>query len=97
MTARRRDIDYERGGINLPDSKSGEPQWLALSAPAMAIIQVTPALTGNPYLLPSTRKEKHHLVNVDDAWWRVRDRASVTRWAEDAEPSVSGLVTRLQE
>ena len=95
LSARRRDVDYERGGIRLPDTKANEEQWLPLSAPAMAIIQATPAMEKNPYLLPSTRTSGGHLVNVKDAWHRVRDRASVQRWAEDADPIVSGLVARV--
>ena len=95
LSVRRRDVDYERGGIRLPDSKTGDEQWLSLSAPAMAIIQATPSMEGNPFLFASTRKKGGHLVNIKDAWGRVRERASVQRWSDDADPIVSGVVARV--
>ena len=43
---RKRDIDWQRGILTLPETKSGEDQTIPLSASALAIIQAIPAQEG---------------------------------------------------
>ncbi len=77
LCARRdTDIDFSRGVLRLPHTKSGEEQSASLSAPALAIMQATPAMEGNPYLLPGALKGRH-LVNIDRPWRRIRKRAGI--------------------
>ena len=66
LQAERADIDWNAAQLHLPDTKSGEEQFVALSAPALAILQAVPAMEGNPYLLPGAKKGRH-LVNIDKA------------------------------
>ena len=77
LTVRRHeDIDWTRGVLRLPSTKSGEEQSASLSGPALAIMQATPAIEGNPYLLPGAKKG-HHLVNIDLHWYRIRKVAGI--------------------
>ena len=73
---RHEDIDWTRGVLRLPETKSGEEQSASLSGPALAIMQATPAMEGNPYLLPGAKKG-HHLVNIDLPWRRIRKAAGL--------------------
>ncbi len=73
---RDEDIDWTRGVLRLPSTKSGEEQSASLSGPALAIMQATPAMEGNPYLLPGAKKG-HHLVNIDLHWYRIRKAAGI--------------------
>lgn len=76
LRARWDDVDWTRGTLKLPDTKSGEEQAVTLSAAALAILQSVPRLDGNPFILPGAISG-HHLVNIDKAWRRVRKRAGV--------------------
>lgn len=76
LQARRADVDWDRGVLRLPETKSGEEQSVPLSGPALAIMQALPQLEGNPYLLPGAKSE-HHLVNVEKPWRAIRKRAQV--------------------
>ncbi len=94
LAARRRDIDWQEGTLRLPDTKSGEPQNVPLSAAAQAILRALPAMSGNPYLLPGGKKGAH-LVNINMAWRRVRKVATVRLWATSKDKRVSALIERL--
>ncbi len=76
LKVKRRDIDWKRSILTLPDTKSGEEQTVSLSAPAMGILKATPKAEQNPYLLPGRIKGKH-IVNIDKAWRRVRANAKM--------------------
>jgi integrase len=76
LEARWADIDWTRGMLRLPDTKSGEEQSVALSAPALAILQAIPRMEKNPYILPGLKKGKH-LVNIDKPWRRTRKAAGI--------------------
>ena len=71
LQARRADVDWRRGQLKLRETKAGEEQVVALSTPAIAILQAIPPMAGNPYLLPG-KKAGHHLVDIDSPWRRVR-------------------------
>jgi len=76
LQARWEDIDWDRAQLRLPETKSGEEQAIALSAPAIAILQATPKLPENPYILPGARKGQH-LVNINKPWGRIRKDAGL--------------------
>ena len=76
LEARWDDVDWTRGTLRLPQTKSGDEQLATLSAPALAILQATPRLDDNPHILPGA-KPKCHLVNIDKAWRRIREAAKV--------------------
>ena len=93
-TAKWKDIDWDRGVLRLPETKSGEEQDAVLNAPALAILRSIPRLAGNPYILPGS-KPRGHFTNIDRPWRRIRSRASVDLWQHDQDSQVSGLVERL--
>ena len=76
LAVRRDEIDWSRGVLRLPHTKSGQEQSASLSGPVLAIMQATPAIEGNPYLLPGAKKG-HHLVNIDLPWRRIRTAAEI--------------------
>lgn len=76
LEAKWTDIDWHRGVLGLPDTKSDEEQFASLSAPAMAILQAIPRIEKNPYILPG-RKRGQHLVNLDKPWGRIRKAADL--------------------
>jgi integrase len=73
---RDKDIDWNRGILTLPNTKAGEEQYVALSAPAMAMMLGLPVVQNNPYLLPGAKKGRH-LVNIDKPWRRIRAAAGL--------------------
>ena len=94
LAAKWRDIDFARGVLRLPKTKSGDEQSVPLSGAALAILQSVPRQEGNPYLLPGA-KERKHLVNIAKPWNRMRQAATVHSWAEDDDPLISNLVAEL--
>jgi integrase len=93
-TAKWKDVDFERGVLRLPETKSGEEQNAVLNAPALAILRSIPRLDGNSYILPGS-KPRGHLTNIGRPWRRIRARASVDLWQHSQNSQVSGLVERL--
>jgi integrase len=57
LTARRDYIDWDRGLMFLPDSKTG---WktLYLSEVSLALLEDLPKVAGNPHIIPGEGKEK---------------------------------------
>ena len=76
LQARWDQVDWDRRILNLPDTKSGEAQTIALSQPAIAILQATPGIEGNEHIFPG-KKTGRHLVNIDKPWGRIRKAAGV--------------------
>ncbi len=93
-TAKWKDVDWDRGVLRLPETKSGEEQDAVLNAPALAILRSIPRLDGNPYILPGS-KPRGHFTNIDRPWRRIRARASVDLWQHSQDSQVSDLVERL--
>lgn len=76
LKAKREDIDWNRGMLRLPDTKSGDEQWATFSSVALAILRAIPVQDRNPYFFPG-RLKGQHLVNIDKAWRRVRKAAGI--------------------
>ena len=74
LGAKWEDVDWARAQLRLPETKAGEEQAVSLSAPALAILQALPRQEGNPYIIPGGKK-RHHLVNLDKPWRRIRTAA----------------------
>jgi integrase len=68
-------VDFERGLLNLPDSKTG---WkpIHLSPPALELLTNLPKVASNPYVIVGN-KPGTHWVNLRKSWVRVRDAAEL--------------------
>ena len=101
LAARWDHLDWERGELRLDDPKNGKPFYLALPAPALALLHSLPRTPGNPYILPGRGPRKGtpevqapaHLVNVEKPWARVKLTATLAAWRED--PDAAALIDRL--
>jgi integrase len=63
-------IDFERGCLVLPDSKTG-PKIVPLGAPALRAVAELSRQQGSPYVLPAERGNGH-FVGIQKPWQRVR-------------------------
>ncbi len=74
-------VDFERGCLRLPDSKTG-PKTVHLGPPALELLADLPRFTG-PFLFPAVRIARAgeagpgHFVGIYDVWHRVRVRAGI--------------------
>lgn len=76
LTLRWQWIDMERGVARLPDSKTGA-KTLYLNAPALAVLNETPQLEGNPFVICG-EKPGAHLVNLQKPWRSIREAAGLS-------------------
>jgi integrase len=74
LRARWDDIDWARKELKLPDTKAGRVHYVLLSGPALTILRNLPRMEDNPHILAG-RRDRHHLVNIDKPWRRVRQSA----------------------
>lgn len=69
-------IDYDRGMIRFPDSKSGA-KVTPLPSPAVDILKGLKRRKGNPYVFPAIRGDEGHIVGLSKAWGAVRTAAKM--------------------
>ena len=67
LRARWDEIDFERGLLNLSDSKTGK-KAVHLSAPALEILNGLPQLADNPHIVPSSVKEGESRYDLKKPW-----------------------------
>ena len=67
---RWRDVDFERGLLLLPDTKTGKKTF-PLARPVIDYIASLPRIEGNPYVLPGDVEEAH-FVGLQKIWTRIR-------------------------
>jgi integrase len=75
LTARWEWIDFERGLLNLPDSKTGS-KAVYLSPAALAVLSAIPRLDNNPFVIAG-KKEGQRFVGLRRVWVRVRTAAKL--------------------
>ena len=89
------DVDLEGRTLTVPRRKGGDPRVFALSAPAVAILEALPKMSGNDHLIPSPRLSDKPLSDhaIDAAWKRIRQRAGVKNLTlHDFRRSVSSMM-----
>jgi integrase len=79
LHTRWEEVDFERGVIFLPDSKTGKKP-IYLSAAALAILTALPHLEGNPFVIPG-EKTGQPRVDLKRPWAAVTTAAGLTACA----------------
>lgn len=69
-------VDFEMGGLRLPDSKTGA-RVVLLGAPALELLARQRRIEGNPYVLPG-RKSCLPFIGVPHVWNRIRAKAGLS-------------------
>jgi integrase len=77
LHARWEFIDFERGVIFLPDSKTGKKP-IYLSAAALAVLSTLPHLEGNPHIIPGERAGQPR-ADLKRPWAAVTKAAGLDR------------------
>ena len=75
LTAKWDYVDFERGYLRLPDSKTGA-KTIPLGAAAAELLSGLPRIEKNPYILPGERAGAHY-VGIQKVWEGVRERAKL--------------------
>jgi integrase len=75
LTLRWKDVDVERGLLDLPDSKTGRKQ-IVLSGPSLRLLQAASALAIGPWVVPG-KDAGRHLYSLNCAWRRIRAAAGL--------------------
>jgi integrase len=68
-------IDFERGCLSLPDSKTGA-KTVPLGAPALRALAALLRQESRPYVLPAERGDGH-FIGIQKPWQRVRGAAGL--------------------
>jgi integrase len=68
--ARWEHVDFQRGVLLLPDSKTGA-KAVPLAAPALEVLSTLPRDDRSPWVFPAARGEGHH-VGVPKVWRKLR-------------------------
>ena len=76
LNAKWSDIDWKQRTLSIPKTKNGEALLAPLSHAAISRLKAVPQLQGNPYIICG-RKAGQHLVNLTDAWSRIRTAAGL--------------------
>jgi integrase len=74
-------VEWEAKRLRLPDTKSGEEQFIPLSGAALAILEATPRVHVSPFLFPGLRKRGHEprpIANLSDPWKQILKRAELS-------------------
>jgi integrase len=71
LRAKWAEVDLDARTWTIPKTKQDEPHTVPLSAPAVAILEGLPRLSGNPHVFPG-HKRGTHLVNIAKNWRNVR-------------------------
>lgn len=68
-------VDFERGCLRLPDSKTGA-KVIPLAAPALDVLARLPRREDNPYVIMG-EKPGAPFIGIESAWRRLRDAAGL--------------------
>ena len=69
-------IDWERGTLLVPISKTGRPRAIALNGRAIALLRAIPRIPGNPYIFPSPVTGRP-CPSLHFPWTRIKQRAGL--------------------
>lgn len=74
------EVDFEEQVLRLPDTKSGRPRDVPLSAPALKVLEDLPRQHGNPYIFPGSGEGTSLTKDaLKKPWTAIRKRAGLER------------------
>ncbi len=76
LTLKWDDIDCSVGTLNLRDGKTGL-RHVPLTPAVMAVLDGTPRIEGNPWVIPGGRPGDHLKGSLDYQWRKIRKRANL--------------------
>ena len=76
LTLRWKDVYLEERYIHLVDSKTGE-RFVPLNTSAKKVLDRMEKKAGNPYIFCGGREGNHHVVNIEKAWQKIRNKANL--------------------
>jgi len=76
VTAKWDYVDFEKGLLRLPDSKTGA-KAIVLSAPALQVLQSISRIKGNPYIIAG-EVAGQPLRGLQKIWERIRNKAKLS-------------------
>jgi integrase len=93
--AKWEDIDYARALLirqqHKTVRKTGRPREIALSLSALELMAGIPRVTGNPYILPGSRRGAH-MKDYKRAWARIMEVAGIKGlWVYDLRRAIPAL------
>ena len=77
LNAKWSDIDWKQRTLSIPKTKNGEALLAPLSHAAITRLKVVHRLQDNPYIICG-KKQGQHLVNLKEAWSRIRTAAGLS-------------------
>jgi integrase len=80
LNAKWSDLDWKQRTLSIPKTKNGEALLAPLSHAAISRPKAVPQIKDNPYII-CARKPGQHLVNLNDAWTRIRNAAGLRPFA----------------
>src|SRR5215204_5986154 len=78
LNLRWSEVDFDRGALHLPDSKTGR-KTILLNAPALAVLASLPRLEGNPFVIVGS-KPGASLSDLNRPWDTVRRHARLRKF-----------------
>ncbi len=87
LNARWDYIDWERGLMFLPDSKTGR-KTLYLSDVALNLLETLPRVAGNPHIIPGSKKGEPR-ADLKRPWAAIARAAGLVRAAPKPDPKVA--------
>lgn len=77
LDSRWTDVDFDRGEIRLPETKSGGAQVRLLPAPAVDLLRNLPRVEGSPFVFPSPTDASKPRGDFKGPWARIRKAADL--------------------
>lgn len=93
LTLRWEYFESERQCLRLPDSKTGA-KTIYLAPPALEVLAGLARVERNPFVIVGTKKGEH-LVGIEKAWQRIRQRTTLEIWKADKD--AGALIAELEK
>ncbi len=77
LSTRWSDVDFERGELHVPDTKSGRSHSVPLSSPAIALLRQLPRQHGSPWVFPGHGEGDRPRADIKVPWARIREAAGL--------------------